>query len=163
MNDFDSLLEAVMEEATAAGIPVSDHIQPHVLVNRRAKKRFGQCIFKDGTYTIELSVRLLEAPKHSCKQTIAHELIHTCQGCGNHGALFLHYAEILNRRFGYHIKRTNSCEEMGIAPRADAKNVHYILLCEQCGKQIQRERYSPAVANPSRYRCRCGGRLRRIK
>lgn len=163
MNDFNTLLKTVTAEAKAINIPVSDNVQPEVLVNRRAKKRFGQCIFKNGVYTIELSERLLDAPEQSCKQTLAHELIHTCKGCGNHGKLFAEYAARMNRYYGYHIKRTNSCEEMGIIQELPEKTVRYILLCEKCGVQIKRERYSGAVADPSRYRCRCGGTLKRIK
>ena len=163
MNDFNALLQTVIAEAKAIRIPISDLIQPDILVNRRAKKRFGQCILKNGVYTIELSERLCNAPEKSCKQTIAHELIHTCKGCDNHGNLFMQYADRMNRHYGYHIKSTNSCEEMGIPQEPAEKNVRYILLCRKCGIQIRRERYSAVVAYPSRYHCRCGGALERIK
>ena len=76
-NNFDLLLSAVYKEAILAGIPVSDNIEKKVAVNTRAKKRFGMCTLKDGVYTIELSSRLLTAPEICCRQTLAHELIHT--------------------------------------------------------------------------------------
>lgn len=163
MNDFNTLLQIVIAEAKAIKIPVSEHIQPNVIINKRAKKRFGQCIIENESYTIELSEKLLNVPEQSCKQTIAHEIIHTCKGCQNHGTLFMHYAEQMNQRYGYHIKRTNSCEEMGIAREQTEKPVKYIVLCEKCGVQIKRERYSNVIADPSHYRCRCGGTLKRIQ
>ena len=160
MNDFDRLLAEVYEQAKNAKIPVSRNISPKVLLNSRATKRFGQCILKNGIYTIELSQRLKNAPEKSCRQTIAHELIHTCKGCNNHGKTFLYYAEIMNRQYGYNIKRTNSCEELGVE---DISNVRYILVCEKCGAEIKRSRCSNVVANPLRYKCICGGKLKRIK
>ncbi len=162
-NDFDRLLRLVAAQAVEAGIPISDRIQDHVQVNRRAKKRFGMCINKNGSFTIELSEVLLNAPEKSCRQTIAHELIHTCKGCDNHGTLFRRYADILNRRYGYDIRRAHTAEEMGVVSAASEKNVNYIIVCQNCGAQILRTRYSNVVAYPSRYRCRCGGMLKRIK
>lgn len=161
-NDFDRLLLEVAAEAVRAGVPISDRIKRTVRINTRAKKRFGMCIFEDGCYTIELSSMLLTAPERSCRQTLAHELIHTCRGCDNHGALFCRYAELMNKTYGYHISRTNSLEEMGVDREVSEKNVHYILQCQRCKAEIKRSRCSSVVAHPSRYRCQCGGKLKRI-
>ena len=163
INDPDSLLKKAMILLRDAGIPISARIDPHVKINTRAKKRFGMCIMKDGAYTIELSAVMLTAPEISCMQTLCHELIHTCRGCGDHGSVFKKYAGILNRRYGYNIQRTNSAEEMGV-PKPDMhKTANYILKCRQCGAEIARSRYSNVIAMPSHYRCRCGGSLKRIK
>ena len=162
-NDFDKLLCVVAKQARDAGVPISSKIKRHVEVNTRAKKRFGSCKYLDGIYTIELSEVLLYASEHHCRQTIAHELIHTCKGCDNHGKLFLYYADILNKRYGYDIKRTHTPEEMGLTPEQTERKVNYILQCQKCGAQIKRTRYSNVVAHPSRYLCSCGGRLKRIK
>lgn len=161
--DFDRLLYVVAQQARDAGVPISSRIKKHVVVNTRAKKRFGRCIYQNGAYTIELSEILLYAPEQKCRQTIAHELIHTCKGCNNHGKLFLYYAAVMNKRYGYDIKRTHTPEEMGLAMEQTEKKVNYIVECQKCGAQIKRVRYSNVVADPSRYLCRCGGRLKRIK
>ncbi len=158
MNDFDFLLAEVMKEARAVGVPISNKINSMVVVNSRAKSRFGRCISDGKGYTIELSDRLKNAPEISCRQTIAHELIHTCKGCMNHGSLFKLYADRMNQAYGYHISRTNSCEEMGVdAPGNYAK---YVIICEKCGCEIKRNRRSSLVDAPSRYRCKCGGTLK---
>ena len=162
-NDPDKLLLIVMEQARNAGIPFSENTDRHVRINTRAKKRFGQCICRNGQYTIEVSSVLLNAPERSCCQTIAHELIHTCKGCGDHGSLSQRDAAIMNRLYGYSISRTNTPEEMGISPVESESAAKYILECRKCGAKISRTRLSPVVAHPSRYRCRCGGSLIRIK
>ena len=101
VNDPDSLLKKAMLQLKTSGIPISERIDPHVRINNRAKKRFGMCIMKNGSYTIELSSIMLTEPESSCMQTLCHELIHTCRGCGDHGSIFKKYADILNRRYGY--------------------------------------------------------------
>ena len=163
VNDPDSLLKKAVIQLRDAGIPISSNIDPHVKINTRAKKRFGMCIMKNGSYTIELSSVMLTSPEDSCMQTLCHELIHTCKGCGNHGRTFKRYADILNRRYGYNIQRTNSAEEMGIPEPEIRKSANYILKCQKCGAEIVRSRYSNVIARPSHYRCRCGGSLKRIK
>lgn len=164
-NDFDHLLRVVMQQAALVKIPYSAAIDPHVRINTRAKKRFGLCICKDGSYTIELSAMLLNAPEKSCCQTLAHELIHTCRGCNNHGDLFRHYAAVMNDAYGYHIKRTNSPQELGIASEYadEQKAAAYLVKCLTCGKEYSRQRLCAVISHPSRYRCRCGGRLKRIR
>lgn len=164
-NDFDKLLALVIRQAQAVHIPIAAQIDAHVAVNTRAKKRFGQCIFYQGRYTIELSSMMLYAPEKSCCQTLAHELIHTCPGCQNHGPLFQQYAAVMNRQYGYHIQRTNTPEELGLPPALShaPAAAPYLLQCCQCGKQFPRSRYSAPVRSPARYHCPCGGRLQRIR
>ena len=54
MNDFDGLLARVIEQARGLRIPISERIDPHVRVNRRAVTRFGCCVKQGERYTIEL-------------------------------------------------------------------------------------------------------------
>ena len=115
MNEFDALLARAVEQARALGIPVSARISPRVAVNRRAVTRFGCCIRRGGEYVIELSERLLEAEERACMQTLAHEVLHTCPGCRNHGALWKEYAARMNGAYGYAISRTGTCEALGVA------------------------------------------------
>ena len=156
MNDFDRLLARVVDQARAIGLPVSERIHPHVAVNRRAVTRFGCCIRRGGEYVIELSQRLLEAPEAACMQTLAHEVLHTCPGCRNHGERWKDYARRMNRAWGYAIARTGTCAELGVA---DARPVNHLVVCAACGMEFPRARRSPLVDHPERYRCRCGGGL----
>lgn len=159
MNDFDALLAQVLEQARALAIPVSPAIVPHVEVNRRAVSRFGCCIRRGRQYTIQLSACLLQAEERACRQTLAHEVLHTCPGCQNHGALWKEYAARMNRAWGYAIARTGSCPDLGVP---EQKPVRHLVECSSCGAQFRRARASSLVKHPERYRCKCGGALRTV-
>ena len=161
MNDFDALLARVVEQVRAIGIPCSKTIIPQVLVNRRAVSRFG-CgrYLPDGRCLIELTDRLLEAEERACMQTLAHEVLHTCRGCRNHGKRWQSYAARMNEAYGYSIARTGTCAELGVP---DARPARYVLVCRSCGHTFSRTRASSLVLHPERYRCRCGGGLDRVR
>lgn len=154
--DVDRLLERVIAQARAVKVPVGGPISPSVVLNGRATGRFGCCIRKNGMFTIELSRRLLAAEERAVMQTLAHEVLHTCRGCANHGVRWKDYAARMNRAYGYEIARTDSCEKLGVP---DTAKVRYVLECTRCGAKIRRSRRSALVDHPERYRCRCGGML----
>lgn len=155
-NRLDGLLAAVIEQARAAGIPVSKQIDPAVRVNRRARTRFGCCIQKNGRYYIEIAGQMLKADERAICQVLAHEVLHSCRGCANHGQRWKNYAEKMNETYGYEIERADSFEKLGLE---DERPVKYIVTCQSCGRQMFRMKRSPLVEHPERYRCRCGGTL----
>lgn len=154
--DVNALLAEVIGETERIGIPVSKHIFPEVTLNTRAVARFGCCIWREDFCYIELSARLPAAGERAVRETLAHEVLHTCRGCRNHGERWKGYAARMNAAYGYHIARTGTWEALGLA---DQKPVHYLLICQNCGLEIPRTRVSNLVRHPERYRCRCGGRL----
>lgn len=155
----DALLQEVIAQARALGIPVSRSILPHVQINRRATGRFGACFLKKetGFFQIELSDVMLAAPKEICCETLAHEVLHTCYGCMNHKERWRHYAERMNSAYGYRISRTGKAKEMGVREKSAPR---YWLVCTKCGREVTRERRSKLVMHPEAYRCKCGGRLK---
>ena len=155
-NDFDALLQRVIREARAVKIPVSRRIAPHVEINTRATGRFGCCRKTAFGYTIELTDRLRDAPERACLQTLAHEILHTCAGCRDHGERWKSYAARMNAAYGYDVHRTDTCEALGVA---DTRRANWAVRCLSCGKTITRQRRSALITHPERYRCRCGGRL----
>jgi len=160
VNDCDALMKEVTEQARALGIPVSKRIRDHVILNYRAVSRFGCCRRQGGEYIIEVAARVAEGPEKGCRETLAHELLHTCPGCQNHGARWKMYAGQMNEAYGYNIKRTATEQTMGTV---QARPFRYLLQCERCGAQLGRYRASSLTRHPERYRCRCGGRLRQIE
>lgn len=158
--EADRLLARVIAQARALGIPAAEGIEPAVRFNRRAKKRFGCCIRRGKVFTIELSARLLEGSREAVMQTLAHEVLHTCPGCANHGAKWKEYAARMNGAYGYAISRTGSPEGLGLPGDGPAR---YLLVCARCGAEIGRSRRTAVVEHPERYRCRCGGRLERVR
>lgn len=160
MNDCDALLRAVLWEAEALGIPVSRNIDPQVKLNRRAARRFGCCRFREGRFEIEVAQRLAEGPEAGCQETLAHEVLHTCYGCRNHGKRWQSYAEKMNAAYGYSIARTSTSEKMGVE---ELRSPNYILRCNQCGTEFGRLRASLLTRHPECYRCKCGGTLARVR
>lgn len=151
-------------------IPISRRIDPAVRVNTRAKCRLGCCYrlpARDGEraegthwdYAIEVSASLLDRPEQ-LRETLLHELLHTCPGCQNHGAAWKAWAAKAGEAFGVSIRRLAPAEE-GRPPKR-REPIKYVLECRSCGAKIARSRLSKAVLHPERYRCKCGGKLKRV-
>lgn len=158
-------LDLALAEMSAAlrglGIPLGKHVIPHVKVNTRARRRLGCCYARpDGSFEIEVSARLLEDPD-MLRQTLAHELLHTCRGCRNHGETWKAYAARANEALGMDISRLAPAgEDEPVRLRQDPPK--YLLRCTACGKLFPRSRMCKAVKQPWRYRCPCGGKLERL-
>ena len=159
MNDCDALLREVIAQAESLGIPVSKEIVPRVSVNRRAVNRFGRCKSEKGKYYIEVALRVAEGPEESCRAVLAHETLHTCYGCQNHGRRWKEYAERMGAAYGYVICRTATNEKLGVE---EAGPCRYVLRCESCGAEFRRYRASSLVRFPERYRWGCGGKIHRV-
>lgn len=154
---IDALLSKAIALAKAVRVPVSQDICPQVRLNRRARTRFGCCIRREGRCTIELSAKLAEqGSEEAILQVLAHEVLHTCYGCANHGARWQGYAQRMNTAYGLNIRRTDSFSALGIE---DNRPVRYWVVCARCGRRIPRMKRSPLVDHPERYRCPCGGAL----
>ena len=157
--ELDGLLWEMWERLKKLGIPVSSKIRPGLLVNTRARRRLGCCYYQSGRYWIEVSQAVLE-DEDLLKQTLVHELLHTCPKCRDHGPKWKAYAQTVNEKLGYRIERTVKTETPAGSLRHE--EIKYILECQSCGAQIKRMRMSKAVKSPWRYRCPCGGKLKRV-
>jgi predicted SprT family Zn-dependent metalloprotease len=172
-----ALLEEVLSVFYELNIPVSDRILPEIKINTRAKSRFGSCrkVWKgsDGKYVnrpvsslqkpyfqIEICEAMLDADEQELKNVLAHELLHTCYGCYNHGKRWKAYAVRINNMYGYNITSTTTYEKIGLE-RPEKKTAYkYKIECAKCGKIFYRQRKSKLTENPGRYRCTCGGKLK---
>lgn len=158
--ELDQLMIQLHRELKGLGIPVAGRVLPQVKVNTRAKRRLGCCFCQGGQYWIEVSQAVL-ADENLLRQTLVHELLHTCPKCRNHGPQWKAYAQIVNEKLGYQIERTVKTETPSGPLRHE--EIKYILECQSCGAQIKRMRMSKAVKSPWRYRCPCGGKLKRVQ
>lgn len=171
MEHINELFKEVLNESKKINLPISNNIINNITLNKRAKSRFGCCKkIKKGmslNYEIELSNRLIGCDDKIIKQILAHEILHTCQGCNNHGSIWKSYAEKMNIEYGYNIKRTETAEELGIIEERGKiqkpLEENYVIICKKCGARISRTRKSNVVKCPAKYRCKCGGKLERIK
>ena len=136
-------------------------------VNCRAKARWGLCKkLPDGTYEIEIAKALLQddVDDIAVKNTVIHELLHTCPGCFKHTGRWKQYADKVNRLLPqYNIKRVTSAEEKGVEVRRKKPEYRYILRCSSCGNEIKRQKKTAVIDHPEHYRCTCGGKLIRIR
>ena len=147
-------------------IPVSESICPVVQL-AKAHSFFGQCCRKGcGTnkttydFLIRISIFTLGNSEKSIRNTILHELLHTCPGGHGHKGKWAEYAAIVNRALGYHIQRKG-----GDKTDSDTKNLRgnstistkhtktYVVVCPQCGARWIRHRRSPFTEHPERWRC----------
>jgi len=103
MHDFNNAIKECLEEVKETGVEVGKISK--FLINTRAK-RWGICKRENGEFEIEISDALLDdsTPIISLKSTIIHEILHTCQGCQNHGSKWKSLANKMNSKYGYNIK-----------------------------------------------------------
>lgn len=135
--------------------------------------KYGYCRVKrdyigqaDFFITINSALLNVENPYDTIMNTILHELLHTINGCMNHGKKWKSYAAIIEKHYPeYHITRTASYESEGVCAESIAEMrvpKKYAVVCEKCGKICKKyARLSGAAKNPSRYtHSVCGGKLK---
>lgn len=129
-------------------IPYSGRV--NIVVNTRSKKRWGRTTRHTATndYTIQVNVDLLDERNdvYGLRNTIIHELLHTCDGCMNHGNKWSYYANIVSRETEYRIVRTSTAEEKKVTyTRNNTPNYKYIIKCPKCEHSWKYQRASKAV------------------
>lgn len=163
MKNLNALFNQCMEEVKAAGIEPGRIVK--VEINRRATRRWGQCVKEYGVYKLNFAERILmdDTDEKGVKETIIHEILHTCKGCMNHGKEWNRLGGIMERRYGYKITRTASYQNFGIDPeiyRAEkVAKAKYQIICKKCGHASYRNRASNVTKYPALYNCKCGGQL----
>ena len=161
MKDLKKLITQSLADVTQAGIPIGTVSRWRV--STRCRQQWGHCkAVGFGMFEITISAKLLgdDVDDQFVKDTIVHELLHTIDGCMNHGKKWKYYAQLINQRCpGYCIKSRTAATEKGIA-----MEYRYMMRCIGCNAQIGRHRRSHFVDHPERYRCsKCGGKFERIK
>lgn len=161
----NQLLKKAIEQVEEAGIKPGN-INPIVEINDSAKSRFGLCTKSNKPnrkydYEIQLNKSLLSAKEKAVMEVLVHEVLHSCEGCMNHGKTWKLYVSIMNQKFGYNISRCSSYEKLGIeSEKVDSK---YIIECVKCKRKVYRNRKSKFTDNLNQYICNCGGDFNLIK
>ena len=116
----------------------------------------------DHTYQISLNPNVLkfdESGNKIIKDVLAHELCHTLPGCMNHGVQFHKFAKIIGNKLGYKIDTTADVDASDYFRKYLPKS-NYKVKCVDCGNEIDINRLSDPVKNPSKYNCKkCGGSI----
>lgn len=159
--DIEICMDEVIRQCTNLKIPISPFIDPNIIINKRARSRFAACRKKgDSLYIIEVGEALMKADEYSVKNILAHEILHTCYDCYNHGKRWKFYANKMNQAYGYHITTTTTYEALGLETPERKKTIRYVIVCQNCGHQFYRQKKSKLVTETSKYRCKCGGILK---
>ena len=121
-------------------------------VNSRAVKRLGACKKAGDRYIIEIAAALLDesASEQLLRETLHHELLHSCHGCMKHTGRWKALADRVNAAYGYQIKRT---AEEDALPDGLTRQPKYRVVCQNGGTVYERFKRSPLIEHPERYRC----------
>lgn len=161
MRNLYEYAKMCMEKLDRLGIAYSKNIQWEI--NTRAKKRWGQCEAILNGCIISINHVLLDEQNNDVGliNTIIHELLHSVEGCMNHGAKWKALAEKVNAAYGYNIKRTSTADEKGVLEESIMKEGinKYRIICLKCGKCTYRTRACIITKHPDRYYHKCGGEL----
>ena len=132
-------------------------------VDTRAKRRLGLCSIVDNGFVISVSKTLLENDENFklLKETILHEIIHTCEGCFNHGDRWKKIASIVNNAYDYDIKRAIETKEFDA--EYSKRNHSHKVVCTGCGQEVFRLRECSLTQHPELWKCcKCGERFKRV-
>lgn len=160
MKNLYFYVQECKRELDSLGIQYGNVVE--IKINSRAKKRLGLCTLTPAGYVIEISNILLadSVDVKTLKETIIHEILHTCDGCLNHGKKWKALADKVNAEFNYSISRCANAAAIGI--KIEPPTIKYLLFCEQCNTVFFRSKMTKVVQHPENYVCRCGGEIKRI-
>ena len=82
-------------------------------ISTRYRRCWAKC-YKKGpnSFVIKVNSEILRGHPSSIRDTIYHEVIHTCKGCFNHGPNFKYAANVCNVNFGTHVQVGCTIDEM---------------------------------------------------
>lgn len=159
MKDLNRLYHECEEELRRINMDFSDKIV-RVSTNGRLRTTLGVCnrsrMLGMFTFTIDINPVLLvdNVDDMEAKDTIIHEILHTCPGCFDHGYEWKSRADRVNRMLGYHVSRTANRADLEAANvKVKREEFKYALECVECGTQYKYKRWGKALETPSRYRC----------
>lgn len=156
MKDFNTMVNEVYISLRRRGVPIKNC---PVTISHRLKRAFGKtrCKIRYGkrSYSIQIASYLVEnGSEHGIKSTIAHEYIHTCNGCMNHGALWKRYGNMVSDL--YDISRCTTYESKGISENAMQyirEQYKYIVKCTTCNHEWKYKRMCKTLKLIDRCTC----------
>ena len=150
---LESLLETIRADFIRAGIMPGKVIE--LSWSGRMSRARGNCRKKDGGFAIHIS-RRIESNEDVVRETLAHELLHTVDGCFGHNERFRQYAKKLDE-YGYHIQTHYEAEPFELEGLM-------VFECSKCGIKTTRQRSSQFTRHPEKYVHKgCGGHFKRVR
>lgn len=165
MKDLYKLFDSALAMCDEAGIPYGTIF--NIRINNRLSRAWDRCLSQDGrkTFWIEIQGKFAQDEFSTDKAVIAviiHEIIHTCEGCWNHGSLFMEYGQRITDRFGIKVSATDSPENLGVDSISWNVSKKYEVKCN-C-RSICKDRMCGIIKYPHTYTCRlCHGTFERVR
>lgn len=147
--DLNKLFKELKEEVKDL-IPYSNKIDNNVRISKRAFRFMGRCTknWTKDSYFITVSQLLLNTNNTKLiKETLIHELIHTCINCFNHGNNFKYFMHTINDRTNYNVVINSNNQEYAKQVENFRKNSKpkYKITCIKCGMITYRNRLDKNV------------------
>ena len=131
-----------------------------IAVDNKSKQRLGLCKNTEEGFKITISNKLLNEDRKLLKETMMHEILHTCRGCLNHGDEWKRLATRVNNYYGYNIKRAVNRNELS---SSSTNEYAHKIVCTKCGQEIFRARECKITRHPELWRCAiCDGELKKV-
>lgn len=167
MYNLEKLLSKALDICDKENIPYRNITE--IKVNNRLSKSWGRCLTKNHTdFWIEIKGKICDEKvtpnENGLLEIILHEVIHTCEGCWNHGKLFKEYGGRLEK-YGYNVgKSTTSAAALQLDNTAYKETFKYAIQCTGCGNIIYKDKMMDFVRFPHFYSCKkCGKTFTRIR
>ena len=133
-----------------------------IMIDEKMYSYLGVCSRRGGRFKITINPALLDSSETDLEDTILHEMIHTVDGCWNHGAEWKRKAKMINDRFGYNISRCGNTDAVE-KRREEHSPYKYAVECPVCGYRWKYRRWCKTVAHPDHYRCtECDAKLKAV-
>lgn len=164
MKNLNELLKQALEMCDKCGIPYGKITE--IKINNRLSRSWGRCLTKNHKeFWIEIQGRFAQdeySTENAVIAVICHEIIHTCEGCWNHGYKFMQYGKLLTDNYGIKVSATDSAGNLTIDSISWENDMRYAVKCN-C-TTIYRDRMCDLIKYPQIYTCKkCGGKFARIK
>lgn len=166
LRDLNKYVNICKRELDSVGIPYKN--PDKWIASGKLKRSLGYCALSYNSQRekrkglissvpkIVISKRILNDnfPEKYLKETIIHELIHTCNGCGNHGREFQRMAKHVNQELGYSVGTYASREETDYYNQLySQKENKYFIKCPECGRRWGFKIKGKSYKHPEQYRC----------
>lgn len=156
--NLEQIMHTCKQQLVSLGFTELNSKYYNLEINSRFRNKLGQCCYnrKSMFYTIKISKSFIQVCPEYVSNTMMHELIHSINGCMNHGPNFKHVAKLVNDKFGYNVSTTAYYDSYNMYLK-NTKNYKYKVKCSHCGKEWLYEKAGKIVKgiqhNPHYAKC----------
>ena len=134
LTDLNTLMNECKKELIDLGYYEVMNKSYMICFNSRFKAKLGQIKLIPGGYQIDINSHFAEICPEGVRNTIMHELIHSLQGCMNHGNKWQTIAKLVNNTLHYNVTTTSYYEKYQkyYNAHSNKSTTKYTLTCATC-------------------------------